>query len=247
MIFDVNLSWGSWPFQESRFDSVRSFKGFLRTNGISGGFVRSSEAVFAPDLEHCNKKLFMDFRSGDGFIPAPTVNPSFLEWKDLLHPGKAISALVACPGYHGYNVMDEGFSELAGALENTNIILLLVIRQEDERQHYKYCRIPPVPVAEINKLGRKFPHLNIICLNSYFGELKILLTGAPNIRADIAFVETLNTLDTTLREIDHKQIVFGSHTPFLYTESALMKLKDSSINKKIYQSITAGIKKGMSQ
>ena len=237
MILDMNISWGNWPFQKDRFSSVKKLKAFLRENGIGGGLVRSAEAAFAPDLEYCNEKLFAEFKDNDDFIPVPTVNPAYSEWKELLASDRAMPAVAVYPGYHGYSVLSEGFTELACTLENRNIALIVVVREEDERGHNKFCQIPSVPVKEINELGKNEPKLNIICLNCYFHELKILLSNATNINADIAFAETLNTIKSILQVVGHEQIVFGSHTPFLYTVSALMKLKDSDVDERVFRSI----------
>ncbi|MDD5596887.1 MAG: hypothetical protein PHV82_03015 [Victivallaceae bacterium] len=237
MIFDVNISWGVWPFQPLRFASVAKLKKSLLKNGIYGGLVRSAEAAFSPDLEHCNRKLSINFKTDDNFIPVPTISPRNQEWKHLLE--SEIRFFAVYPSYHDYSVLSIEFAELAKWLENKNKVLIVVVRQEDERGHNKLCQIPPVPVTEINKLGRQFINLKIICLNCYFGELKTLLTDVPNVNADIAFAETMNTIRTIEEQFGHQQIVFGSHTPFLYSKAALMKLKNSGVSEGIFNAIAS--------
>lgn len=239
MILDLNLSWGYWPFQDFRFSILPEMKKFLEGNGMCGGLVRSAEAAFASDLEACNRKLFENLKNCDGFIPVPTVSPYYSEWKMLCDSGKA-SVCAVFPGYHGYSVLSDEFAVLAEAFEKKNLTLLIVVRQEDERAQHKLCRIPAVPIHEINELGQRYPGLRIVCLNCYFRELQPLLQNAPNIKADIAFVETLNTINSVAQQIDCQQIVFGSHTPFLYPHAALRKLADSSVADNIKQSIAFG-------
>ncbi|MDD5728268.1 MAG: hypothetical protein PHV59_06880 [Victivallales bacterium] len=236
MIFDTNISWGNWPFQHFACSAVAEMKNSLKKLGICGGLVRSAEAAFLPDLECCNQKLSEDFSGSDNFIPVPAVNPYYPEWKKLCNSGN-IFAGVVYPGYHGYSVSTVEFAELAAVFAERNIILVVVVRQEDERGHHKFCRIPPVPVEEINDLARRFPRLTLICLNCYYGEFPQLLREAPNINADIAFAETLNTVKSIVEQAGRKQLVFGSHTPFFYTEAALMKLKNSGADKKIIRDI----------
>lgn len=236
MILDMNLSWGHWPFQYFGFPNLPDMIHFLEKAGIRGGLVRSAEAAFAPVLELCNRKLFEDLKGADAFIPVPAVSPFYSEWKALCDSSKA-SVCAIFPGYHGYSVLSDEFAALAETFEKKNRTLLIVVRQEDERAQNKLCRIPAVPIDEINALGKRHPGLRIICVNCYFGELQPLLKNTPNIFADIAFVETLNTLDTVIEKIGCQQIVFGSHTPFLYTEAALRKLRDSSADKKVMDSI----------
>ena len=228
MIFDVNLSWGNWPFQPFPFESALALTKSLRKKGIRGGFVRSADAVFSPDLEYCNQKLFQNFKVDNDFIPVPTISPRNRKWKSWLESGNRF--FVVYPSYHDYSILSTEFEELAHTLDASKKVLMVVMRQEDERGQNKLCRIPPVPAAEINHLGREFTNLKIICLNGYLGELKTLLTGAPNVNADIAFMETLNTVRTIEEQFGHRQILFGSHTPFLYTESGLMKWKNAGVD-----------------
>lgn len=238
MITDVNISWGNWPFQSFRFATPSEMKDFLKKNGISGGLVRSAEAAFSPDLEECNRKLFSEFDGKDGFIPVPTVNPYYSEWMKLLD-SRNFPVFAIYPSFHDYSVLSEEFTELAGAVAVKSGVLLIVVRQEDERGHHKLCKVPAVPVSEINILARKFPALKIIALNCYFGEIKILLDGVTNVFSDIAFAETHNTISAILEFADPGQIVFGSHTPFLYTAASLMKFKDAVVGEKITRSISS--------
>lgn len=238
MILDMNISWGCWPFQQFRFSTAAAMKEFLRQNGIGGGLVRAAEAAFAPDLELCNRKLTEEFSGDDGFIPVPALNPYYSEWKRLDASG-TFPAAVVYPGYHDYSVLSGEFASLAAMLAGKNMTLVIAVRQEDERGQHKFCKIAPVPVREINALGRNFPDLNIICLNCYFGELEPLLLNAPNINADLAFAETTHTIRTIAAQLGYRQLVFGSHTPFLYTRAALMKLEDSRNDEKTAQAVAA--------
>lgn len=236
MILDVNISWGNWPFQYFGFASIPEMKNFLLKNGIRGGLIRSAEAAFNPDLTTCNKKLFEQVREDDAFIPVATVSPFYSEWKNLCDSGKSPICAVF-PSYHGYSLLANEFVALAENFEKKNLALLIVVRQEDERAHHKLCKIPPVPIDEVNALAKRHPKLGIICVNCLFGELQPLLKDAPNVFADIAFVETMNTMNTVVAKIGSRQIVFGSHTPFLYTEAALRKLKDLAADKNIVEDI----------
>lgn len=239
MILDMNISWGHWPFQYFGFPNLPEMIDSLAKAGIRGGLIRSAEAPFASDLEACNRKLFSELKGFDAFIPVPTVSPYYSEWKALCDSEK-ISVCAVFPGYHGYSLLSDEFAVLAETLEVKNLALLIVVRQEDERAHHKLCKIPAVPISEINELGKRHPRLRIICLNCYFGELQPLLNNTPNIVADFAFAETLNTMDTVIKKIGWQQMVFGSHTPFFYTEAALRKLRDCSAEKNIVDCIAFG-------
>ena len=116
--------------------------------------------------------------------------------------------------------------------------LMIQMRVEDERLHHPLCQIPPVPVADIVKFAEKYPSLPVICLCPYFAELVPLTSNTENVYVDISFVETMNIITRVLRDVPAEKILFGSHTPFLYTRAATMKTEYAEIDKKTLKMIT---------
>jgi predicted TIM-barrel fold metal-dependent hydrolase len=86
-------------------------------------------------------------------------------------------------------------------------------------------KVPGVPREELVGLARAFPGAAVVALCAYFREAVELASASPNLHVDLAFMEAADTLAAALREIPARQILFGSYTPLLYTEGALMKLR----------------------
>jgi len=50
-------------------------------------------------------------------------------------------------------------------------------------------------------------------------------------------VETLRTVDSLLKEVPQERVLFGSHTPFLQTRAAVMKLRAPYVPEPIQRAI----------
>ena len=60
---------------------------------------------------------------------------------------------------------------------------------------------------------------------------------AANIHVDLSFVERLDTVAALLAEVPARQVLFGSHTPFLYTRAAVMKLRTAAVGRRELRAI----------
>ena len=80
----------------------------------------------------------------------------------------------------------------------------------------------------------------IIALCAYLGEARGLTALARNVHVDLSFLETLDAVAAALADIPARQILFGSHTPFLYTRAAVMKLAGAAIPAPDRRAIAAG-------
>ena len=216
-VFDVNLSVGRWPFRRLPLENPARLTAALRAAGISGGLVRSLEAPFAMNIYEANDELYDLCRNHPELIPVPAVRPDFGLWRDIKAPAAALF-----PSYHQYSLLDPGTLEMVGALLEKKILPMIVIREEDERGQHPLCKVPPVPVAEINRLAEHFPGKPIAALNAYAGEFRFFT--APNLYADLAFSETFPALAYTVENFGTERLLFGSHAPFFCLHSELSKL-----------------------
>ena len=129
------------------------------------------------------------------------------------------------PNYHLYDLAGECGQALAASLSERDLPLLVQMRVEDERNQYPPLQISGVPVEQVQELATAHPELPIICLCAYLPEAVQLAQSAGRVLVDVAFVETLDTIAGFLeRGVPAERVVFGSHTPFLYTRAARMKL-----------------------
>ena len=75
-----------------------------------------------------------------------------------------------------------------------------------------------------------FPEIKIVVFCPYFFEA-VKLGKIKNVYIEISFVETFKTIPALIKEIPLDKIIFGSHTPFLYTQAAISKVKYAEISE----------------
>lgn len=243
MLIDVDVSLGRWPFQKFTLDSAAKLAAHLRTEGIDRALVSALETAFHPDPHEYNVPLFAALSPHPEFLPVPVLNPSLPNWEERLDEyveSHTIRAVKIFPNYHLYALDNPQVDRFAESLSERELTLLLQIRLEDERNQYPPLEIQGVPVDSITDLARRIPRLSIVCLCPYMAEVVPLIEGSDNIHIDLAFVEALNTVATLLELVPADRVLFGSHTPFLYTRAACMKLDHAEIPAASLESISSG-------
>ena len=66
------------------------------------------------------------------------------------------------------------------------------------------------------------------------------LTNAGEVYVEIAMLERLGGVANLLNEVPLERILFGSHTPFFYFESALLKLRESALSAEQLKALQEG-------
>ncbi|MFA6104605.1 MAG: amidohydrolase family protein [Victivallaceae bacterium] len=236
-MIDINTALGNWPFLRFSQTTPAKLSKHLKQEGISQALVSSIDAIFYPDPDVYNQLLAVSLKSFPELLPVFIVNPILSNWERIVDSSK-VKAVKIYPGYHNYSLLSNPVYSLADKLIENGMSLMIQMRVEDERSHHPLCQIPAVPVADIVKLAGKYPSLPVVCLCPYFAELVPLTSNTENVYVDISFVETMNTMTRVLRDVPAEKILFGSHTPFLYTRAATMKTEYAEIDKKTLTLIT---------
>ena len=237
MIIDVNATFGFWPFQKFRQDTPAKLARHLKSEGISKAIVSSMESVLFPDPLVYNRILIKKLKPYSSLVPVMVVNPRLANWKDSLALSGKVKAVKVFPNYHTYSLSSKHMTALMNELVARNMVLLLQMRLEDERNQYPLMKVAGASRRGIIKLAKRFPKVPIICLCSYFYEAIELVKKTSNVHVDIAFAERLDTVSSLLEKIPARGVLFGSHTPFLYTRSAVMKLKCAQISRHTREAI----------
>lgn len=224
MIIDVNTSFGRWPFQKFNVNSTQALAKHLNAAGITKALISSIDAILYPDPSACDAELFKAVKPMPMLIPVPTINPSLANWRKALE-ANGLKAVKIIPNYHNYPLTDPSVAQLMKVLAERKISMMIQMRVEDERNQYPLMKIPGVDWRAVVQLANTFCEVSIVCLCAYLGEAVELVQKTGNVHVDISFIEVFQTLPTLLRKVPPDRILFGSHTPFLYTESAVMKLK----------------------
>lgn len=227
VIFDVNLSLGRWPFRPSAAESMPELVKLLHRHGITGGLVRSAEAPFSADPEEENRRLAARCAGFPGFIPLPAVHPAYGFWKR-----SHFAAAALYPSFHRYRLTSRPALAMARKLAAAGALLVVVMREEDERGQHPLCKIKPRPAAEVAGFAAALPAAKILVLNACAGE--VAGWREPNLVYDCAMVEAF----PALHGMPHERLVFGSHSPFLCTGAALAKVADAGFPRPERQAVS---------
>jgi hypothetical protein len=160
-----------------------------------------------------------------------------MDWEEDLrrcHEEHRMPGIRLYPNYHGYSLEDPAFAKLLSLAGACNMIVQVVRSIEDIRTQFPLMLVPPVSPGPLAKLLPQFPSLKIVLLNGggWAGEdapgMKEL-RSAGNVYFDIAMNEGVGGLDRLVAATSPSRVVFGSHYPFFYFESALLKVRSSDL------------------
>ncbi|MFH1708771.1 MAG: amidohydrolase family protein [Planctomycetota bacterium] len=231
MIVDVNAWTGGWPFAVHAGFTAAQLDRHLQAAGISRALTSPVEAILAADPGPANRALLRQAARRPRLLPAPVINPGLGNWGDLLeeYAAAGVRAVRLVPNYHGYSLADPSIRAALARIAGRRILPVVQMRVEDERAHHPLFRVPAVPVADVIGLARALPRLRLAVSCAYFAEAAALGRRTGNVAVDIAFVEKLDTVPCLLAAVPAGRVLFGSHTPFLYTRSAVMKARAAGI------------------
>jgi predicted TIM-barrel fold metal-dependent hydrolase len=146
------------------------------------------------------------------------------------------------PNYHNYKLDHPNFAALLKTAAERNVIVQLTVLMEDARMMHPLMRVMPVDISPLEKLVPQTPGLRLILLNALTTASRTdqlyRLINAAKVYVEIAMLETIAALETLLKEIPASRILFGSHAPGFYLESALLKLKESALTPTPIRSIS---------
>ena len=234
MIIDVNVNYGNWAFRRLNFDSLRKLEEKLGKNGIDIAFVSHLGGVLNyQEVDEYNEELYKLINKRGNFRFVPIVNLNLADAEEKIEKFKFIKIV---PNYHFYSINDKKFHNLFRKISDLKTILFLQLRFEDERNQNPLFKINGVKVEEIKRFASNFPEIKMVTLCAYFNEV-VELCKLDNIYSDISFVENYKTLKSLLERVSADKILFGSHTPFLYTEAQIAKIEYSEVGKEEIEKI----------
>ena len=230
-VIDMNVSLGHWPFEPMRPQSGRQLKRHLENQGIVRAVVSSLDSVLYREPQWGNEALYRSAARYEGLFPCCVVNPSLPNWESVLMAGiEAGCRMVKLyPNYHQYELSHVAVDELVSSCERESLLIALSIRVEDERAHPAIMKVPATSIEGILGLAERWSERIFLVLCPTLAEVQ-RLAEKPNLVFEISHVEHLNSLATLFETVPSRRIVFGSHTPFLYTGAALAKLSDPAVS-----------------
>jgi uncharacterized protein len=156
----------------------------------------------------------------------PILNLTLNTWRrDLEDCVKrfGVHAVKLTPNNHQLELADRRADELCDFAAEKKLNVCVQMRMMDERTHHPLMKVPAVPAAELAALAARHPCTQFVACGIYNGEL-VKIRDASNVTVEISMVESGQSLINALPNTGPERLVFGSHSPLLYFESALAKL-----------------------
>ena len=235
MIVDTNANLSRWPFRRLAGDETADFVARMRKYGVSQAWVGSFDGLLHRDVAGVNARLADDCQKHGGglLIPFGTVNPKLPDWQEDLrrcHEVYRMPGIRLHPNYHGYTLADPEFAEVLRRAADARLLVQLAVQMEDERTQYSLMRIPPVNLAPLADIVGTIPSLRLVVLNAGRNPYWKAIVAAGNVSFDIAMVERVGGVAQLAADISPQRVVFGSHFPLFYFESAELKMREAGFN-----------------
>jgi predicted TIM-barrel fold metal-dependent hydrolase len=147
------------------------------------------------------------------------------------------------PSYHGYRLDHPAFADLLRLAAGRGLLVQLAVKMEDERAAHPLLRVAPVDTTPLLRLVPDLPRLRLILLNGPGAvppEPLRRLRATGQVYFDIAMVEGLGGIGKLLEAVTADHVLFGSHFPFYYFESALLKLAETPLEPALKKAIEQG-------
>ncbi len=247
-LIDTNVSLGHWPLRRLPADEPERLVSKLRAHGVTQAWAGSFDSLLHKDLASANARLAeMCRRHGRGLlIPFGSVDPSSPDWEEELRRCAGIHRMPGIrlfPNYHGYQLDDPAFARLLAAAAELGLLVQLALVMEDERMMHPLLRVEPVATQPLADLVRTVPTLQLQLVNALRALrakplLDLVATGRVSV--EISMLEGVGGVENLLRQIPADRVLFGSHAPLFYFESAALKLQESDLTATQLQSIRAG-------
>lgn len=234
-MIDVNVSLFRWPFRRLAGDDTAGLVAALRKRNVVQAWAGSLEGVFHKDLASANTRLAEECRRfGDGMLkPFGSINLKLPDWQEDLrrcHEEHTMPGIRLHPNYHGYGLNDPAFSELLHLATARRLVVQLAVCLEDERTQHPLMRVPPVDISPLAVLLKSEPDARLIILNSdplHNLEQSQELLQAGNVSFDISMVEGAGGVGRLAKKISLPRMLFGTHYPLFYFESAVLKVREA--------------------
>lgn len=240
-MIDTNVTLERWPFRRLPADTTEQLIPSLKSLGITQAWAGSFDGLFHRDINGVNERLLVacSNSASEFLIPFGTVNPAIPDWEEDLRRIDEVFRMPGIrlhPGYHGYTLDDPRFTELLRIAKHRRLAVQLVVSMEDERTQHALHRIPSVDLLPLKAVLPEVSGLRLMILNAFRSVTAAQaaeLTLDTNVHFDIAMLEGIAGVGRLIDSLPAERIVFGTHSPLFYPDSALLKLVESGLPESI--------------
>ena len=249
-MIDTNVHLFQWPFRRLSGDTPEELVVQLKHKGVRQAWAGSFEALFCRDVSGVNARLAAACSDqGESFlVPFGVVNPKSPDWEEDLRrcqEDHRMPGIRLYPSYHRYPLTDSDFVKLLTLAASRRLIVQIALSMEDPRTQIPWMMAMPTDPGPLRPLVAKLPALKLVLLNGghWAGNNEpdvVALCKAENVYFDMAKNEGIGGLEALLAATGPDRVVFGSHYPFFYFESALLKVRESDLTASQKTALTEG-------
>jgi predicted TIM-barrel fold metal-dependent hydrolase len=244
-LIDVNVNLSRWPVRRLPFDDTPSLVTMLRRRGVVQAWAGSFDGLLHKDIAAVNSRLADEcHRHGRGLlVPFGSINPKLPDWEESLRrciEEHRMPGIRLHPNYHGYKLDDPDFVRLLRLSAERHLIMQIGLEMEDERMMHPLLRVEPVDITPLPALVKQIPSLRLVLLNALRtprSQPLLNLIAAGEAYVEISMLEGVGGVGNLLAQVPANRVLFGSHAPLFYFESALFKLKESPLSEEQLRAI----------
>lgn len=232
-LVDTNVTLFRWPLRRLPCDETPALVAKLRSHGVTQAWAGSLDALLHRDMATVNARLAEECRlRGEGLLlPFGSVNPGLPDWKEDLRrcaEEHRMRGIRLYPSYHGVKVDEPCFAELLALAAKRGLLVQVVSVMEDRRMMHPLLQVEPPDLRPLPEIVKRTSGLRLQLLNTKGLERELL--PLSNVSMDMAMVEGVGGVAKLLEQTLPDRVLFGSHSPQFYFESALLKLRESTLN-----------------
>jgi len=177
-------------------------------------------------------------------LPVCVLHPLLRNWQQSFQTCQGTYEAVAIklhPNYHCYHLTDGAARELLTACGEAGLPVIVQMRMQDTRSHHPLMQVPDVDINEVLDAAAASPQTKFVIGGIKWGEASSKandINALPNVWLDISQCEIVDVLRRLIRLFGAQRLLFGTHAPFFYVKSALLKLEEARLTEEERQLIT---------
>ena len=239
-LVDTNVWLGHWPTRRAWAETPAQLAAKLRSHGVTSAWLGSFDTALHSDIAGANARLAdACARESAGLFAAfGTVNPALPDWEEDLRrcaENHRMPGVRLLPSYHGYGLDDPRFARLLDLAAQRHLLVQIAVTMEDDRSQNPLLTAAPLNLAPLDDVLGKISTARVMLLNAtsrLFGAGLPLLQklARAGVLVEIATLEGVAGIEQLLARAPAARVAFGSHAPYFYFESALLKLQESALS-----------------
>ena len=246
-IIDVNVTLGRWPTRRMPCDEPDKLAATLQAHGVTQAWAGSYDGMFHDALTDVNNQLAKTCfaHSTPRLLPFGSINPLAPGWREELDrcaTDHRMPGIRLHPNYHGYKLDNPIVADLFKAATDHKLVIQLAVLMEDARMMHPLMRVPTVDLGPLQALVPQVAGLKLVLLNALTtaprADKLTRLLEAGEVYVDIATLEGTGGIEELLKNFPADRLLFGSHSPSFYFESAALKLQESALPAAHLQAIS---------